>query len=410
MFKNIFLLTIVQSTNYLFPLLLLPFLVRVLGPQEYGMLMIAQAIIQYFIIVVDYGFNFSSTKKIALSGSQQEIDTVYTQTMNARIILFIIGLSIIAILFSGFELSKIPAALVYISVLSVIGNLLFPIYLFQGLEKMKDIMWISILSKFLMLASTFLLVKNEQDLNLAAFCMTLQYLLPGIISIFYVKTKKIACYTGFSFSSAVKELRHGSALFISQMATTFYTTFNTLLLGYFFPAALVGQYAAADKMRLAAQSLLNPVQQVVFPRVNKERKHIYKIIGKYSLLMLLPGLCMAIVSLFIGQKVALWYLGSEYVLASKLFVLMMLLIPVISLAVVFGHWGLIVVGKEKALTKIYCFAAVLHVMYSIALVQKYSTYGMVLSVLLTEAIVTILIVIAFIRYRSSYEKAQSLIP
>lgn len=410
MFKNIFLLTVVQTTNYIFPLLLLPFLVRVLGPQEYGILMLAQAIIQYFLIVVDYGFNFSSTKKIALASSQEEINTVYTNTINARILLFMIGMLIIISVFSAFDMTKIPAALVYISILSVVGNVLFPVYLFQGLEKMKDIVWISILSKFLMLASTFLLVKDKNGLNIAAFCLTLQYLLPGLISIFYVKHKKIASYLGFSLRSAVHELKHGSAIFISQMATTFYTTFNTFLLGYFYPAALVGQYAAADKMRMAAQSLLNPVQQVVFPRVNKERKSIYKKILKYSLLMLLPALAMSMVSLIIGKQVALWYLGSEYVLASKLFVVMMLLLPIISLAVVFGQWGLIVIGREKTLTKIYCTAAVIHVLYSVILVHKYSAYGMVFSVLLTEFIVTLLIIVAFIRHRSSYEKAQSLIP
>ena len=155
------------------------------------------------------------------------------------------------------------------------------------------------------------------------------------------------------------------------MAVTFYTTFNTILLGYFYNPVVVGQYVAADKMRMAAQSLLNPIQQVVFPKVNKEQGSTDSKIKKYRLIILAPSFIMAIVSLFFGQKVALLYLGNSYLEASHLFVLMMCLLPIISLSVIYGQWGLIVIGKERVLTKIYCFAAVIHAAYSVPLVYLY---------------------------------------
>ena len=62
--KNIISLVILQGTNYLLPLISLPYLVRVLGPEKFGLIAFVQAIIQYFTMVVDYGFNWSATKKL----------------------------------------------------------------------------------------------------------------------------------------------------------------------------------------------------------------------------------------------------------------------------------------------------------------------------------------------------------
>ena len=64
--KNILWLYALQGVNYLVPILLLPYLVRVLGVGQYGLVAFSQAIAQYFIIATDYGFNFSATKQIAL--------------------------------------------------------------------------------------------------------------------------------------------------------------------------------------------------------------------------------------------------------------------------------------------------------------------------------------------------------
>lgn len=403
MLKNIIYLTLVQSTNYIFPLLMLPYLVRVLGPEGYGKLMLSLAIIQYFIIATDYGFNLSSTKKIALAQTSVDINRIYTNTINAKIIIFVIGVLIILPVTFYFYNMTLITAVVLISLISVLGNIMFPIFLFQGLEKMREIMWITIFAKLIMTCAMFISVKNKNDIFMAAFIFTLQYSIPGVFSLCLLKSKKIVNYEGFKFRAALTELKYGQPLFITQMAVTFYTTFNTLLLGYFYTPAIVGQYVAADKLRMAAQSLLNPIQQVVFPRINKEKEAIYFKIRKYSWFIILPSLALVIISVVCGRELALWYLGKEYQQASYLFVYMMCAVPFISCSVIYGQWGLIVLGYERTVTKIYCIAALLHLLYSLPLVLNYSLYGMVASVLMTEAVVAMLMLYTFLK-RKKYKK------
>ena len=60
--KNGTSLGIVQLSNYILPLITLPYLARVLGPDYFGLVMMAQATMIYLTLLTDYGFNLSATQ------------------------------------------------------------------------------------------------------------------------------------------------------------------------------------------------------------------------------------------------------------------------------------------------------------------------------------------------------------
>ncbi|EEY3565558.1 flippase, partial [Escherichia coli] len=258
----------------IFPLITLPYLVRTLGVDKFGYLMLGQALIQYFILMTDYGFNFSATKKIATSTSIDERNEVYTETLNAKMILVTLCLFLMLIIINIIPMFHSISMVCIILFIGVLGNIFFPVYLFQGMEKMKSIAWVTVLARTLMLLSVFLFVKDNNDINAAALAFSIALIVPGMMSIYLIRKNHIVAYKGFSFSKAFIAIKASTPLFISQIAITFYTTFNSILIGHVFNARQVGIYSAADKLRGAVQSLFIPIQQVVFPRINVERGNI----------------------------------------------------------------------------------------------------------------------------------------
>ncbi|HHC4763080.1 TPA: flippase [Escherichia albertii] len=395
--KNIFYLFLVQTSNYIIPLLTLPYLLRTLGIEGFGKLMLGQAIIQYFILITDFGFNFSATKKIAQADKQQEINVVYTNTISAKIVL--LCLSFIAYLISFFILELFEGIELLTAVLffMVIGNVFYPVFLFQGLEKMKNIAWASIVSKVLMFIFLILFVRHENDLLTAAVVFAAGGVLPGIFSLYIIRKEGYASFDKFSFSGGIGELKDSWPLFISQISISFYSTFNVILLGYLFNPAIAGYYAAADKLRNAVQGVFQPIQQVIFPRLNKEKDKYKSNFINFSVIFILFSLLVSLLVFYLGQPISIMYFGASYIASSLLFKWMSILIFIVSIAIVFAQWGLISIGYEKILTKIYLLGAILHLVYSPFVVRLYGLYSMLGCVILTELFLTIIIIVFYLR-------------
>jgi PST family polysaccharide transporter len=56
-------LGIVQGSNFLIPLIVMPFVIARIGAEGLGEIAIAQVIITFFITISDYGFNLTATRK-----------------------------------------------------------------------------------------------------------------------------------------------------------------------------------------------------------------------------------------------------------------------------------------------------------------------------------------------------------
>src|SRR5215470_2218422 len=135
---NMFWLYALQGLNYVIPLAVLPYLVRVLGIEGYGLIAFAQAFAQYFVILTDYGFNLSATKRIALArDNRQEVSRIFWSVILVKTLLMLLGALVMGAIVLSIPRFRADAPLYAIAYIAVVGSVLFPLWLFQGMEQMR---------------------------------------------------------------------------------------------------------------------------------------------------------------------------------------------------------------------------------------------------------------------------------
>src|SRR3989339_509467 len=145
---NFFSLSVLQVLNYLLPLITLPYLIRVLGPEKYGLIAFGTAFLTYFQLFTDYGFNLSATKDISINReNNKKISEIFSSVIIIKTVLMLFSFIIIFFIVTSFSKFNSQKEVYYLISLSLIGNVLFPIWFFQGIERMKYITYFNVIAR-----------------------------------------------------------------------------------------------------------------------------------------------------------------------------------------------------------------------------------------------------------------------
>ena len=392
--KNFTSLSLLQITNYLFPLITLPYLVRVLGPEKYGLVNFAMAFAAYFTIITDYGFNLSATQQISINRDNfKRISEIFSSVFTLKMLLFVLSTLIFLTIVLTVPLFKEYMILFEVTFLGVLGTALFPLWLYQGIERMKYILIISVSVRVITTILIFIIIQSENDFVKLAGLNTLNQFVIGIVGLLLVQKKFRIKYKFPNKSVLRDQLRKGWNLFLSTVWINFYTNSNVFILGLFAPANIVGYFAAADKVRMAFQGILSPMSQSVFPYVNNLLSESYdKFISfnkKLLKITLIAGAIISITLFLLAEPIVNIVLGKEYQTSIPVLRIIAWLPLVIFLSNVLGIQTILPLNKQKSFSIILFFAAMINLTLSFIIVPMYFEIGTSVSVLMTEVFVTV---------------------
>lgn len=392
--KNFTSLSLLQLANYIFPVITLPYLVRVLGPEKYGLINFAAAFSAYFVIITDYGFNLSATQEISVNRNDKEkVSEIFSSVLTIKIILFFLSSGIFFLIVNMFELFSNDAGLYSIMFIGVVGIVLFPLWVYQGVEKMKYILIINVAIRSVTIVSIFLLVKVENDYLLLAVIYTITQVMTGITGLFFAIRKFDLRYLFPSKVQLLEQLKKGWNLFLSSIWINLYTTSNVFILGLFAPNSVVGYYSAADKVRIAFQGILSSMSQSVFPYVNKLLAESYQKFISFNRKLLKISVMIGIIissSLFLfAEPIVRIVLGNEYSQSVIVLRIIAWLPLIIFLSNVFGIQTMLPLNYQKRFSQILFLAALINLMISFSIVPSYFEIGTAVSMLVTEIFVTL---------------------
>jgi len=395
--QNFTSLSILQIANFLFPLIVLPYVVRVLGPAKYGLINFAAAFIAYFNLISDYGFNLSGTKEISIIRDDKEkLSKTFSTIITIKLLLSIFSFLIFIVIVYFIPFFKNNWEVYVLSYGFVIGGVLFPGWFYQGIEQMKYITIIQVVIRSIVTVLIFILIKEESDYLLLVLLNSIAQIMIGIFGVVIVLLKFQVRFKLPSLEEINIQLKSGWNIFQSMIAINIYTTSNTFILGLFASEAVVGYYAAADKIRLAFQGIQSVLSQTVFPYVNSLVKESYE---KYILfikrLMKLEFVIGFSISLFLfifPYQITDLLLGEKFAESGDLLRIISILPLLGSLNNVFGIQIMLPLGYDKAFNNVISYSALLHIIMLIILVPKYLAVGTTVSAVITEFIVTIFII------------------
>lgn len=394
LFENILSLLFLQGTNYLLPLITMPYLVRVLGPEYYGLIAFSAALTAYFILISDYGFNLSATSQISINrDSPDKINEIFSAVISVKIILMILSFMIMLIIILIFEKFNEHYLLYLVNFGMVIGQVLLPVWLFQGLEQMKYIAYLNLGAKLFFTICVFIFVHEQDDYLLVPLLTSIGFIVVGVISLLVIKKNYDVKFTLQKKSTIKAQFILGWHVFLSKISISFYTNTITFVLGLTSNNTTVGYYAAADKLIQAAKSIYSPVAQAIYPMIGKKllnsRSDGLQLIQKIKL-GVFP--IMAVISMMIflfSDSIVLLLFGEEFS-QSIIFVKIMSILPlVIALSNLYGVQTLLNLGYKKTFSNVLLLAATLGVALSFVLIPTYKGLGSAITVVIVEVSVTL---------------------
>jgi len=386
---NFFSLSILQLFTYILPLITLPYLVRVLGTEKFGLVMFAQAFIVFFNILVDFGFNLSATREISIHRDNKiKITEVFSAVMTIKVILIIVSFIFLSFIIFTFDRFSNNKELYYFTFLSVIGQALFPIWYFQGIEKMRYITIVNIASKVIFTLLVFIVIQKQSDYMYVPLINGIGFIIGAIASLWIVYKTFNQSFI-FCTKNILKHYFYESAEFFwSRVSLTLYTSVNAFILGIFTNNTMVGYYTIAEKLYQAMQQIYQPIVQVLYPYVAKYKNiRLYK---KVFILLVIFNILGIIILFFIGQYMFnLLFteaVGEESFHVFHIF-LMATIVVVPSILLGYPLLGALGFAKYANLSVIY--GALFHLigLGILILLTKVTIYNVALLVVVTEILV-----------------------
>jgi O-antigen/teichoic acid export membrane protein len=392
--KNIAALYAVQIASYAAPLVTLPWLARVLGPVGFGQQSFCVAVISYFVLLSDYGFNLSATRQVALRADDRaERSRIFWHTIMVKAILAAAGVPCLLLLMTYVRTLAEVRQLLFINYLTVIGAVLTPTWYFSGIERQTILSFITIVTRLLAVPAIFLLVRSSGDLPLAALIPSVMTIFGGLISLAYLINDRQLNKARVEGKELLVVLKGGWHLFVSTASISLYQATNTVLLGLIAGPATVGHYSAAEKIVQACQGLLGPISQSVYPRVSRlmqdSRAAAFALIRK---VLKLQG------SIALAFSIALWaaapalihlLFGPDYQESINVLRWLAPLPFLVALSNVFGIQTMLAMGMNRVVSWILVTAGAINVAALLVLAHWFAAAGAAMAVAGTELYVTV---------------------
>lgn len=356
--ENFSYLSLLQIFNLVLPLISYPYLIRVLGANIYGMIIYSQAIISYLVVIVNFGFNITATKEISINkNSTTKINEIVSSIYIIKGILFLIALFILFIFLEINNQTHTNKILFYLTFWMCLYEFIFPLWYFQGIEKMKYITFLTLISRLTFLGLIFLLIHSPTDYLWVPTINGIGAIISSILAINILNKEglKLKWQTVPTLISYVKS---SYIMALSYSTNIFKTSFNIILVKHLFSLKEVAYFDLAMKIITLGTTFLDLISQAVFPKMSRTKDILF--LKKILTLSFFVSIVMMLFIQYFAPILVQILGGGNMNEASKITRLMALNLPVYIIGALLGRNCLLIFGYDQFVLKSMIYSGVFY--------------------------------------------------
>lgn len=397
------------------PLIVTPYISRVLGASGVGQYSFSYSIVTYFTLLGSWGFNYYGQRLIAENQNDRHKQSIiFWEIFLSKLITVSIVLSIYfgLILLNCFG----PAYSLILKILSIqIITIAFDFsFFYQGNEEFQLLATRSLIIKILGVVSIFIFVRTNNDVWIYALCQSSTLLVSAIAlwPLMFKRLERIA----FCELNIKKHFIPTLRLFIPTIASTAYTMADKTLIGFLVPGTEIvdgiektiadlenGYYEQSEKIVKICLTLITSLSAVMLPRnsqlisdgrFDEFNNNIQK--GLRFVMFLGVPIMFGIAS--ISYNFCPWFLGEGYEKSPLLLIMFSPLIVIIGLSNLIGVQCLLPLKQDTKYTVAFVIGAIINITLDVVLILYFKSVGACVATVLSE---TLLMVLMFVFARKN---------
>ena len=385
-FANFGYLSLLQIAGYVFPLITMPYLARVIGADGFGKIAFASAIVVWIQTISDWGFNLTATRDVAQNRNNKEkVSRIFSNVLWARCILTILSGIILLLVVLAVPYLRKNADIIFVTFLLIPGYILFPDWFFQAIERMKYTTIFNLLIKLIFTISVFIFIHKREDYLIQPLLTAIGYLLCGIGALYLIFKRWGYYLYKPQWTEKLETVRSSTDVFINNLMPNLYNSFSVMLLGFFGGSTANGLYDGGNKFPTIFYNFQSVLSRAFYPFLSRRPdKH-----SLYAKLNVGSALIGALLLIVVSPWVIKIMLGDEF--ENSVIVMQILSFSVVFLAMsyTYGTNYLIINHKEKPLRNLTFVSSIVGMCVSIPLVYYFSYIGAAITVLFCRGLLGI---------------------
>lgn len=385
-FANFGYLSLLQIAGYVFPLITMPYLARVIGADGFGKIAFASAVVVWFQTVVDWGFNLTATRDVAqYRDDREKVSQIFSNVLWARCLLMLISGVVLLGLVAIVPYFRENVAVILITFLMIPGYILFPDWMFQSLEKMKYTTIFNLLMKLLFTFAVFIFINKREDYVIQPLLSAISYFICGIGALYLILHKWGYTLYRPQWKEIIKTIKGSTAVFINNIMPNFYNSFSVLLLGFFGGPVANGLYEGGNKFPTIFYQFQSVLSRAFYPFLAR-RLDKHDFFAKLNMSIAIIGTVLIII---VSPWVIKIILGKEFENSIIVMQILSASLVFLSMNFTYGTSYLIIIHKEKPLKNLTFVSSIIGMCVSFPLIFYYSYIGAAITVFICRGMLGI---------------------